>query len=58
MLSGYCYCLMIVEYPFDLTEKVYRDPSDPTQNFLLGVGKDGDNLISLLDLNEVVAERN
>ena len=42
----------------DLTEKVYRDPSDPTQNFLLGVGKDGDNLISLLDLNEVVAERN
>lgn len=42
----------------DLVEKVYRDPSDPTQNFLLGVGKDGDNLISLLDLNEVVAEKN
>ncbi len=42
----------------DLTEKVYRDPSDPTQNFLQGIGKDGDNLISLLDLNEVVAERN
>ncbi|MBQ8246780.1 MAG: chemotaxis protein CheW [Lachnospiraceae bacterium] len=42
----------------DLTEKVYRDPNEPTQNFLLGVGKDGDNLISLLDLNEVVAERN
>ncbi len=41
----------------DLTEKVYRDPSDPTQNFLLGVGKDGDNLISLLDVNEVVADR-
>ena len=41
----------------DLTEKVYRDPNEPTQNFLLGVGKDGDNLISLLDLNEVVAER-
>ncbi len=42
----------------DLVEKVYRDPSEPTQNFLLGVGKDGDNLISLLDLNEVVAEKN
>ena len=42
----------------DLVEKVYRDPSDPNQNFLLGVGKDGDNLISLLDINEVVAEKN
>lgn len=42
----------------DLVEKVYRDPSDPTQNFLLGVGKDGDNLISLLDVNEVVADKN
>ena len=42
----------------DLVEKVYRDPSEPTQNFLLGVGKEGDNLISLLDLNEVVAEKN
>ncbi|MBQ7766840.1 MAG: chemotaxis protein CheW [Lachnospiraceae bacterium] len=42
----------------DLVEKVYRDPNEPTQNFLLGVGKDGDNLISLLDLNEVVAEKN
>ncbi|MBQ3517317.1 MAG: chemotaxis protein CheW [Lachnospiraceae bacterium] len=42
----------------DLMEKVYRDPNEPTQNFLLGVGKDGDNLISLLDLNEVVAEKN
>ena len=41
----------------DLMEKVYRDPNEPTQNFLLGVGKDGDNLISLLDLNEVVADR-
>ena len=41
----------------DLVEKVYRDPNEPTQNFLLGVGKDGDNLISLLDLNEVVADK-
>lgn len=41
----------------DLVEKVYRDPNEPTQSFLLGVGKDGDNLISLLDLNEVVADR-
>lgn len=48
----------VVTLQNDLTEKVYRDPSEPTQNFLLGVGKDGDNLISLLDLNEVVAEKN
>lgn len=48
----------VVTLQNDLVEKVYRDPSEPTQNFLLGVGKDGDNLISLLDVNEVVAERN
>lgn len=39
------------------TEKMYHDPSDPTQNFLMGVGKDGDNLISLLDINEVLADK-
>lgn len=39
-------------------EKVYRDLSDPTQNFLLGVGKEGDNLLSLLDVNEVVSDKN
>lgn len=38
-------------------EKVYRDPADPTQNFLLGVGKEGGNLLSLLDVNEVVSDR-
>lgn len=48
----------VVTLQNDLVEKVYRDPSEPTQNFLLGVGKDGDNLISLLDVNEVVAEKN
>lgn len=48
----------VVTLQNDLVEKVYRDPSDPTQNFLLGVGKDGDNLISLLDVNEVVSEKN
>ncbi len=48
----------VVTIQNDLVEKVYRDPSEPTQNFLLGVGKDGDNLISLLDVNEVVAEKN
>ncbi len=48
----------VVTLQNDLVEKVYRDPSDPTQNFLLGVGKEGDNLISLLDVNEVVSEKN
>lgn len=48
----------VVTLQNELVEKIYRDPSDPTQNFLLGVGKDGDNLISLLDVNEVVADRN
>ncbi len=48
----------VVTLDNSLVEKIYRDPSDPTQNFLLGVGKDGDNLISLLDVNEVVADRN
>lgn len=48
----------VVTLQNDLVEKVYRDPSDPTQNFLLGVGKDGDNLISLLDVNEVVSDKN
>lgn len=47
----------VVTLQNDLVEKVYRDPSDPTQNFLLGVGKDGDNLISLLDVNEVVSDK-
>lgn len=48
----------VVTLQNDLTEKVYKDAMDGTQNFLLGVGKDGDNLISLLDVNEVVADKN
>lgn len=38
-------------------EKVYRDASDPIQNFLLGVGKENGYLVSLLDINEVLSEK-
>lgn len=36
--------------------KPYHDASEVAQNFLYGVGKDGDSLISLLDINEVIGE--
>ena len=37
-----------------LTEKVHTENGQ--RNFLCGIGKDGNNLISLLDINEVLAE--
>lgn len=40
----------------DEIEKVYRDSSENAHNFILGVGKQGDNLISLLDIGEVLSE--
>lgn len=42
----------------DSIEKLYHDPSDPSQNLLSGIGKDGERLISLLDINEVLTEKN
>lgn len=36
--------------------KPYHDASEVAQNFLYGVGKDGDSLISLLDINEVIGD--
>ncbi len=41
----------------DLIEKPYHDSSDSTQNLLSGIGKDGDRLISLLDINEVLTDK-
>ncbi len=41
----------------DLIEKPYYDVNDVTQNFLSGIGKDGDRLISLLDINEVLSDK-
>lgn len=38
-------------------EKVYRESNDGLPNFLLGVGKDNDSLISLLDINEVLSDK-
>lgn len=38
-------------------EKVMRDNRDESINFLTGVGKYNDDLISLLDLNVVVSEK-
>ncbi len=37
-------------------EKVSYDGHDETQNFISGIGKDGNGLISLLDLNAVIQE--
>lgn len=47
----------VVTLDKDEIEKPYHDPSNPTQNFLIGVGKDNNGLISLLDINEVLAEK-
>ena len=41
----------------DLIEKPYHDSSDSMQNLLSGIGKDGDRLISLLDINEILADK-
>lgn len=41
----------------DLIEKPYYDSSDSAQNLLSGIGKDGDRLISLLDINEVLSDK-
>lgn len=44
-------------YPEEI-EKVLRDPKNESANFLSGIGKDKDNLISLLDINEVITDKN
>lgn len=41
----------------DLIEKPYYDSSDSMQNLLSGIGKDGERLISLLDINEILADK-
>ncbi|MCR5846536.1 MAG: chemotaxis protein CheW [Lachnospiraceae bacterium] len=41
----------------DDVEKVYHNVSDGIQNFLSGVGKTDSGLISLLDINEVLADK-
>lgn len=38
-------------------EKPYHDSSSSTQNFLMGVGKHADGLVSLLDINEILSEK-
>ena len=41
----------------ELIEKPYYDSTDSMQNLLSGIGKDGDRLISLLDINEILADK-
>lgn len=41
----------------DEIEKPYHSASSGSPNYLLGVGKEGDNLISLLDIAEVMADK-
>jgi len=41
----------------DNIEKVYHNNTEGVQNFLLGVGKTDNGLISLLDINEVLSDK-
>ncbi|MCQ2542549.1 MAG: chemotaxis protein CheW [Lachnospiraceae bacterium] len=47
----------VINLSVDEIEKVYRDSSENAQNFISGVGKEAGNLISLLDINEVLNDR-
>lgn len=47
----------VINLGTDEIEKVYRDSSEGAQNFISGVGKEAGNLISLLDINEVLNDK-
>ena len=47
----------VVRLDNELIEKPYYDSNESSQNLLSGIGKDGDRLISLLDINEVLADK-
>ncbi len=47
----------VVRLENELIEKPYYDSNESSQNLLSGIGKDGDRLISLLDINEVLADK-
>ena len=48
----------VVTLEADQIEKVTYDSSDGVTNFISGVGKRGNELISLLDLNTITLEEN
>lgn len=41
----------------DEIQKPYHEANSGIPNFVTGVGKEGDNLISILDINEVLSEK-
>lgn len=47
----------VVRLDNELIEKPYYDSNELSQNLLCGIGKDGDRLISLLDINEVLSDK-
>ena len=47
----------VVRLDNELIEKPYYDSNESSQNLLCGIGKDGDRLISLLDINEVLSDK-
>lgn len=47
----------VVRLDNELIEKPYYDSNETSQNLLCGIGKDGDRLISLLDINEVLSDK-
>jgi chemotaxis signal transduction protein len=47
----------VVTLETDTIEKVSHDGQDATNNFIFGIGKSGNELISLLDLNMVAMEK-
>ena len=47
----------VVRLDNELIEKPYYDSNESSQNLLCGIGKDGDRLISLLDINEGLSDK-
>lgn len=47
----------VVTLSGDQIDRVVQDSKDSTPNFINGIGKNGETLISLLDINKIVDEK-
>ncbi len=47
----------VVTLDADSIEKVSYDPNDEKSTYLSGIGKNGDNLISMLNISEIIIEK-
>lgn len=47
----------VVTLDADSIEKVSYDPNDERSAYLSGIGKNGDNLISMLNISEIIIEK-